>query len=182
MLKSKLRKLDIENRALKRRLTKSSIDTEDLSVEIAEIKTEENVARLWKSDPSNPANNASAAANPAGSTPAAAQPTSQVSNVSNAANPANTTSNAAANTAPAAVATAKTSVDENLAKEKTKSDVDEFEIQEDEILQYKNALETDQMKKDLEKKLEIANNKVNLNFNYIISALITVLKLYYFQA
>ena len=169
MLKSKLRKLDVENRALKRRLTKSSIDTEDLSVEIAEIKTEENVARMWKSDPSNPANNATATvANPAGATPAVAQPTSQVSNVSNATNPANTTSNAAVNTASnttlatAATTAAKTSVGENLEKEKTKSDVDEFEIQEDEILQYKNAMETDQMKKDLEKKLEIANNKVNL--------------------
>ncbi len=132
---------------------------------------------MWKSDPSNPANNpTAAAANPAGATPAAvAQPTSQVSNVSNAANPVNTTSNAAVNTAPnttpavaatAAATGAKTSVGENLQNEKTKSDVDEFEIQEDEILQYKNAMETDQMKKDLEKKLEIANNKVNLFKSY----------------
>ena len=38
--------------------------------------------------------------------------------------------------------------------------VDEFEIQEDEIMQFKSAQENEQMKKDFEKKIEVLNSKL----------------------
>ncbi len=142
-------------RALKKKLAKSQIDSEDLSVEIEEIKLEQNVARMWKNDPNNPINIAKQ--QEASEAAAASKPEAGKEVVAEVL---------AAEGGPVA-ATTTTEIKQNegeAAKPEVtgtdKEPVDEFEIQEEEIMQFRSAQENEQMKKDYEKKLEIANSKL----------------------
>lgn len=151
-------------RALRRKLTRAEIEHEDLTGEIEEIKTEENVAKMWKKDPNNPINIAKA------------QAEAEASALANGGAPALGEDGQpivpaeGANTAPvvAPVVAADGTVTEPVAGEpgapeldkNVSSVVDEFEIQEDEIMQFKSAQENEQMKRDFEKKIEVLNSKL----------------------
>jgi len=125
-------------------------------VEIEEIKTEQNVARMWKNDPNNPANiakqtevnDAAGAAKPEGSKEVVGELGQK----------------AAGNVETGPVAAERQQTEAEVTRQaetnEEKEPVDEFEIQEDEITQFRSAQENEQMKKDYEKKLEIANSKL----------------------
>lgn len=143
----------MDMKALKKKLTKSNITFEDLSTEIEEIKTEANVARLWRNDPANPINIAKMAEAGVGTDPvaiaaAAAAGTAVPGTESAGKVPSSETGNGT-DGAPTAV------VGNDDGEEP-----DEFEIQEDEIMQFKSAQENESMKKEYEKKIEVLNSKL----------------------
>ncbi len=151
-------------RALKRKLTKAEIEHEDLTSEIEEIKTEDNVSKMWKKDPNNPINIAKAqeAAEAAAAAGALVGEDGRPKTVDGAnlvpAAPQNTIAADGGVFEPGQQGGDATQhLDKNVS-----SVVDDFEIQEDEIMQFKSAQENEQMKKDFEKKIEALNAKLKM--------------------